>query len=45
MRLQKDREMALGLGPGTLKGAPAYGEQDGCRVLILVEQHVRELTS
>ncbi len=37
--------MALGLGLGTRRGAPVYGEQDGCRGLILGEQHVRELTS
>lgn len=45
MRLQKDREMGLGLALGTRRVALVYGEQDGCRVLILEEQHVRELIS
>ena len=37
--------MALELALGTRRVAPVYGEQDGCRVLIPEEQHVRELTS
>ena len=37
--------MALALAPGTRRGAPVYGEQDGCRALMLGEQHVPELTS
>ncbi len=37
--------MAWGLGPGIRRGAPVYGEQDGCRALMLGEQHVPELTS
>lgn len=35
----------MGLALGTRRGAPVYGEQDECRVLILGEQHVPELTS
>ena len=45
MRLQKDWEMAMGLARGTRRVALVYGEQDGCRVLILEERHVRELAS
>ena len=37
--------MALGLGLGTPRGAPVYGEQDGYRALMLGEQHVPELIS
>ena len=45
MRLQMDREMALGQEQGTRRGVPVYGEQDGCRALMLGEQHVPELIS
>ena len=37
--------LGLGLGLGTRKGALVYGEQDGCRALMLGEQHVPELIS
>ena len=37
--------MSLGLARGTRMVVLVYGELDGCRVLILEEQHVRELIS